>query len=115
MSGAVDLGELIYQCEEILTARADYERLAPLYYATRRPMMADKLLICTVKCRDCGEQLAQSHPVSEKEKLQLMLSAPLVTPSCPKGCRATYSDCNSNTDLIWTDAPMEDAGADRPR
>ncbi len=68
-----------------------------------------KLLICTVTCSDCGHQLAQSKPIPETEKLGVIMSAPLITPSCPNGCRATYSDCNANTELTWNDAPSQAA------
>lgn len=63
--------------------------------------MSDALFTCEVKCRNCGEILAKAEHVPENEKLRIIMSSPLVTPSCPKGCMATYSDCNANTDLVW--------------
>lgn len=65
------------------------------------------LFIYTVKCRDCGELLAQSKPVPENGKLGIVMSAPIMTPSCPKGCEPTYGDCNSNTDTSWSEVPDE--------
>ena len=63
------------------------------------------LLTAIVTCRDCGEQLAKAEHVPENEKTRIILSAPLVTPSCPKGCRPTADDCNANTNLEWLNEP----------
>lgn len=56
-----------------------------------------------VRCGDCGEVLNESIPMTAKgivdAWMQLVISSPLVTKPCPKGCRPTYSDCNANTDM----------------
>jgi hypothetical protein len=56
-----------------------------------------------VLCRDCGTQLMESKPLTGqkiRDDWALMVtSAPLSCPSCPNGCRATYSDCNANTEF----------------
>lgn len=56
-----------------------------------------------VHCRDCGELLNSAENFPESARMQLILSSPLVTPSCPKGCRATASDCNANSVMVWYD------------
>lgn len=56
---------------------------------------------CIVCCRDCGHFLAEANDVPTNEYLRIVMSAPLVTPRCPKGCRATFSDCNLNSELDW--------------
>lgn len=56
-----------------------------------------------VLCSDCKEKLLESVEMNEHELRSkwsgLVMSAPLNTPSCDKGCRATFSDCNANTDM----------------
>ena len=52
----------------------------------------------------CGEVLQESKPMSGPELAKhwtfLAISSPLMTDKCPKGCRASYSDCNANTELV---------------
>jgi hypothetical protein len=63
----------------------------------------EKIYMVAVLCRDCGKQLMESKPLTGqkiRDDWALMVtSAPLACPSCPNGCRATYSDCNANTDF----------------
>ena len=63
-------------------------------------------LICA--CQDCGKVLDDTCELSGAELRNLwtglVVSAPLNTGSCPNGCRATYSDCNANTELRIVDA-----------
>ena len=54
-------------------------------------------------CHDCGAILNSSidmdrETLNDKWSL-LVISSGLVTGKCPKGCRATFSDCNINTDM----------------
>ncbi len=56
-----------------------------------------------LKCRDCGHVLNTAEHVPEKEKARVAVSSPLAAGSCPKGCRATFSDLNINTDLEWVE------------
>lgn len=64
---------------------------------------SDALHTLRVLCADCGEQLQESVPMTGRELkanwTQMAISQPLVTGSCSKGCRATFSDCNLNTNL----------------
>lgn len=56
-----------------------------------------------VLCSDCGEKLNSTIEMTkeelEKSWSRLVMSSPLVTGACPKGCVPTYSDCNANTKL----------------
>lgn len=61
----------------------------------------DKNYQVDLVCGDCGHPLNQSHPMAGsklKERWgQMVISSALCAGSCPKGCRATFSDCNINT------------------
>jgi hypothetical protein len=64
-------------------------------------------------CADCGEILNTSNVFENLEALReawtmLALSSGLVTRSCPKGCRATFSDCNINTRFVLRDADTKE-------
>ena len=54
-----------------------------------------------LKCRDCGTELNRAEHVPEEKKAQVDISAALMAGKCPKGCRATFSDCNINTTIDW--------------
>lgn len=58
--------------------------------------------IATLKCRDCGEVLNQSHPFEDKDEGKVRLSSGLAAGPCPKGCRSTEKDLNLNTTLEIT-------------
>jgi hypothetical protein len=40
--------------------------------------------------------------------VSLVLSSPLVTKPCDKGCRSTFSDCNANTTFVIEDADTKE-------
>lgn len=60
-----------------------------------------------VRCADCGTELNSTVPLSsrqvQEEWPRLAISSALVTGSCPRGCRATFSDCNINTNMTVVD------------
>lgn len=58
---------------------------------------------CIVRCADCGHELNRAEWVPEKGDLRIALGAPLMAGKCPKGCRATLSDCNMNINLDWSE------------
>jgi hypothetical protein len=68
---------------------------------TVRDLDAEKKYRLVVRCRECGEKLNETLTMTGEEMrkawVRLWASQPLVTGSCPKGCRATFSDCNLNT------------------
>lgn len=55
------------------------------------------------KCAECGEVLNTSKDMTADEIhkgwASIVMSAPLCTGACPKGCRPTYPDCNANTEF----------------
>jgi len=57
-----------------------------------------------VLCGDCRNELNSTVKMTGKELKQhwgqLVTSSGLATGGCSKGCRATFSDCNINTDLV---------------
>lgn len=59
------------------------------------------LWTAVLTCADCGTELNRARHVPDKYRGQVVLSSPLVAGPCPKGCRATCSDINMNTDLRW--------------
>lgn len=69
-----------------------------------KDVLQDSEYVLLVACSDCGEVLNDTKLMTGKElgRLwgRLVMSSPLVTPSCPNGCRASYSDCNANTNLL---------------
>ena len=67
--------------------------------------MSELLWKATLKCHDCGAVLNTATNVPENKKLQVIISSALVAGSCPNGCRASFSDCNMNTDLEWEPQP----------
>ena len=52
-------------------------------------------------CADCGTVLNTAENVPESEKARVNISSAFAAGSCPKGCRATFSDLNINTKLEW--------------
>lgn len=66
-------------------------------------LVPDSFYVVTDNCADCGEELNRTCVMTGVEVRErwgrLVLSAPLNTPRCPKGCRATFSDLNMNTDM----------------
>ncbi|KKN34004.1 hypothetical protein LCGC14_0798170 [marine sediment metagenome] len=60
-----------------------------------------------LKCSDCGQTLNTAEHVPKDQKGRVAMSSGFAAGSCPRGCRATFSDLNLNTDLEW----VEEAGA----
>lgn len=65
--------------------------------------------VVKVHCKDCDEVLNTSRVYETLDEMQkswmmMVFSSGLVTGKCPKGCRATFSDCNINTTLKVYDA-----------
>ena len=61
----------------------------------------DGEFVIVVLCRECKTELNRSKPITAKEYTQAVITAPINTKPCPKGCRATFSDCNMNTLHRW--------------
>lgn len=63
---------------------------------------AGKYLI-KLYCSECQGVILESIEMTGDEirdnLTNLVLTAPLNAPKCPKGCPATYSDCNQNYDM----------------
>lgn len=59
-------------------------------------------------CADCRAEMNSTTEMTarevEDEWMKLALGSALVAGRCPKGCRATFSDCNINTRLVLVDA-----------
>lgn len=68
---------------------------------TRQPK--PKLYRCDLLCADCGEVLNTARHVPEHDKSKVTIASALVAGQCPKGCRSTWSDCNINTELRWSE------------
>lgn len=66
-----------------------------------------KRYTAVLTCHDCGHELNRAVGVPENERTQVAISSPLVAGRCPNGCRSTFSDCNLNYDLTWTEEPDE--------
>ena len=66
----------------------------------------DGRYVIRVTCRDCKAELNSTTVMTGNQVLsnwgKLVISSGLVTKSCPNGCRATWSDCNINTDMTIT-------------
>ena len=60
-----------------------------------------RLWKATLKCHDCGAVLNTAVNVPEDKKQIVNISSGFAARSCPNGCRATFSDLNINTDLVW--------------
>jgi hypothetical protein len=56
-----------------------------------------------ITCSDCNEVLNTSVVMTGKKIKEkwgiLVMGSPINTGSCPNGCRATFSDCNLNTEM----------------
>ena len=59
---------------------------------------AEKVILL-LECRDCGTELNRTVPVTKGQAAKARISSGLAAPSCPNGCRPTFSDCNWNTTL----------------
>jgi len=63
----------------------------------------DKSYQLKILCGDCKAELNSTTTMTgeelKKEWGHLVISSPLVSGSCKKGCQSTWSDCNINTDL----------------
>lgn len=63
----------------------------------------DGRYVVRVNCRDCKTQLNTTTVMTGNQVManwgKLVISSGLVTKSCPNGCRATWSDCNINTEM----------------
>ena len=59
--------------------------------------LPDGEFIIIVECADCGTELNRSVPLTARQYTMAVLTGPLNTRSCPKGCRPTFSDLNMNT------------------
>jgi hypothetical protein len=69
--------------------------------------------VVKIQCADCGAVLNTSTVFENLQALRdawvgLCCSSGLVTGSCPKGCRSTFSDCNINTRMSLYDADTEE-------
>ena len=57
---------------------------------------------------ECKEMMLDSIVMTGDEVREswtnLVLTAPLNAPKCPKGCPATYSDCNQNYNMVIEEA-----------
>lgn len=67
-------------------------------------VMPEGRYVVRIKCRDCGTEINSTKEMTGNQVLanwgKLVISSGLVSRSCPNGCRATFSDCNINTDMV---------------
>ncbi len=59
-----------------------------------------------IHCLDCDSVILESKEMTAEEIVKnwtkMMITAPLNTGPCTKGCQPTYSDCNFHTNTkIW--------------
>ena len=66
------------------------------------PEQPEPLWMAILKCADCGCELNRAEHVPESAKAKVTMTSALAAKSCPNGCRATFSDCNINTKLDWS-------------
>lgn len=62
--------------------------------------MSDKLFTCIATCQVCGRELNRAQHVPERDKTQVVISAPLMC-ICPEKSHNTLSDCNIGVKLEW--------------
>lgn len=60
-----------------------------------------------LRCRDCGQILNTAEHVPEREKGRVAISSGFAAGGCPNGCRATFTDLNINTELVWSEEPAQ--------
>lgn len=59
--------------------------------------LPDGEFVLVLNCADCGAELNRSRVITAREYTQAVLTGPLCTKPCPRGCRSTFSDMNMNT------------------
>ncbi len=74
--------------------------------------MANELWDYVCTCRECGAELNRAVGIRADERTHVTIAAPLMVGSCPKGCRPTYSDCNTAFVSEWIPATQEKSASD---
>lgn len=71
----------------------------------------DKIYEVRLCCADCGHQLNSIPPTTGKDIFDrwtgLVMSSGFVSGKCPNGCEPTFSDLNTNTELLIWDVEKE--------
>lgn len=82
-------------------------------------LRSDGRYMIRLYCSECKELMLESVELSGQEVrdswTNLVMTAPLNAPSCPKGCPPTYSDCNQAYNMVIEeveDGSERKAGAD---